>query len=390
MTASPQTEARADWTRLRADFPATACVAYLDMARKALSPRCAAEAAADWFADIASPAAGGRAFSMDAVEETRRAVADTFGAAPERIALVKNTSEVINIVAHGLDWREGDNVVISGAEHENNTFPWRPLARRGVDVRVVPERPDGTVSLDALITAMDARTRVLSVAWVTYGLGQRMDLDLIAEACRTRGVLMLVDAIQALGVLDRRLDSLGADVVGAGGHKAQLSVAGAGLMYVEPTILDQIRPVYMAKFSFETLDRSVVDPKPAPGARRFEYGNPNFLGLAIQRRSAAYIAAIGLAAIEARIRDLTTLLIEEARAEGLGVRTPLDWSRRAGIVSLDLGGQSSAEAMEATLAADGIRVAAKDGHLRAAAHFYNDENDIRRFLDRLHFHLKGH
>ncbi|MCW2308504.1 aminotransferase class V-fold PLP-dependent enzyme [Rhodobium gokarnense] len=388
MNAHSRPAGTPDWEALRGDFPATASVTYLDIARKALSPVVAAEAAASWFADIASSAAGARSFSMDEVEKTRIAVARTFGADPERIALVKNTSEVVNIVAHGLDWREGDNVVISGAEHENNTFPWRPLSARGIETRIVPERPDGTVSEDDLIAAMDARTRVLSVAWVTYGIGQRMDLDLLAEACRERGVLMLVDAIQALGVLDRRLDALGAHVVGAGGHKAQLSVAGAGLMYITPEVLDQVRPVYMSKFSFDTLDRTVADPAPAPGARRFEYGNPNFLGTAIQREAAAYIGAIGLAAIEARIRHLTTLLIEEVQGIGLTVRTPLDWGRRAGIVSIDLGGPSS-DAVEAALAADGVRVASKDGHLRAAAHFYNNEDDVRRFADRLRVHLKG-
>ena len=89
-----------DWESLRAQFPATESTVYLDIARKALLPLCAADAAAEWFADIGTRATGRRAFSMDAVEETRRMVGETFGATPETLALVKNTSEAINIVAH--------------------------------------------------------------------------------------------------------------------------------------------------------------------------------------------------------------------------------------------------------------------------------------------------
>lgn len=376
-----------DWARVRAEFPAAAKVVYLDAGRKVLPPRAAAAAAAEWFADLEGLAPARRAYAMSGVEETRRTVAATFGAAPERIALVRNTSEGVNIVAQGLDWRDGDNLVISAAEHENNTFPWRLLARCGIDVRIVPEAPDGLVSTDSLRAAIDARTRVLAIAWVSYGLGQRADLDALAEICRRNRTLFLVDAIQAVGVLDRRLDALGADVVAAGGHKGQMSVSGAGLMYVAPDALDRIAPTYAAKFSFATLDRSEPDPAFAAGARRFEYGNPNFLGLAVQRASARFIAGLGLDAIEARVRHLTTRLIEEADRAGIRVRTPRPWTQRAGIVSLDLGG-ASADAAEAALAAQGVFVASKDGHLRAAAHIYNSEDDVARFVALLRHHLR--
>lgn len=377
-----------DWVLLRREFPATELTTYLDIARKALLPRCAAQAAADWFADIESRATGRRAFSMNEVEITRAIVGETFGATPQTLALVKNTSEAINIVAQGFDWRAGDNVVISEAEHENNTFPWRPLTRRGVEVRVVPCGADGRVTTDALRAAIDARTRILSLAWVSYGLGERADVDALAQICRDKGVLFVIDGIQAIGVLDRRIDALGADVVASGGHKAQMSVAGAGLMHVAPEALERFRPPFAAKYSFATLDRTETEPAFAPDAHRFEYGNPNFIGLAVQRRSAQFIAAIGLNAIEARIHHLTDLLIELADRQGLKVRTPRPWGERAGIVSFDLEG-ASADGMEAVLEAEDIRVASKDGHLRAAAHFYNNEDDVHRFMDRLQHHLRG-
>ncbi|MGE0715428.1 MAG: aminotransferase class V-fold PLP-dependent enzyme [Alphaproteobacteria bacterium] len=376
-----------DWTAIRARFPAAARFAYLDIARKALLPADAEDAIAQWLADVREEA-GGRAFSMGEIEKARADVARVWGARPDRLAFVKNTSEGINVVAQGLDWREGDNLVISTEEHENNTFPWRPLAARGVELRIARAAPDGTVPVDAYRALIDGRTRVVSVAWVTYGIGARADLAAYAELRRARDFLLVVDAVQGLGILADPIGDLGADVVAAGGHKAQFSLAGAGLLHVSDRALDRLRPPYAAKYSFATLDRRVPAPALAPDAHRFEYGNPNFLGIWVQRRSALLVEAIGRPAIEGRIRALTTRLIEGADAAGLPVATPRAWARRAGIVSIDLGA-ADADRIEAALAADGIRAAAKDGRLRAAPHIWNDEADIDRFVDRLSHHLRA-
>src|SRR5262249_47573259 len=114
---------------------------------------------------------------------------------------------------------------------------------------------------------------------------------------------------------------------------------------------------------------------------RFEYGNPNFLGCFVQRRSADFIRAIGLEHIEARVKDLTTRLIEGAEQRQIRVRTPRPWTERAGLVSFDLG-KSAAPAV-AALKKRRIIVSEKDGFVRAGLHFYNDEADIDRLLDGL-------
>ncbi|MGE0749739.1 MAG: aminotransferase class V-fold PLP-dependent enzyme [Variibacter sp.] len=374
-----------DWNGLRAEFPTLEKFNYLDMARKAILPRVVDRSMESWLADIRET--GGKlAFSMDEIERARGVVARVYGAAPDRLAFIKNTSEGVNIVANGLDWRPGDNVVISEAEHENNTFPWRHLQRQDVELRIAAATENGQIHLDAYRRLVDAKTRVVSVAWVSYGLGQRADLAGFAELCRKGNILLLIDAIQALGVLADRIDALGGDIVVSGGHKAQFSLAGAGLMYVSDRALERIRPTYASKYSFATLDRTVADPQLAPDAHRFEYGNPNFLGIWVQSRSAAFIESVGLTQIEERIRSLTERLIARAQMRGLTVRTPHLWSQRAGIVSIDLKGADSTT-IEKTLAAEGIRVASKDRRIRAAVHFYNNESDVDGFVDRLAHHL---
>lgn len=366
-----------DWAALRREFPTTEKFTYLDIARKAILPKRLEKYVHDWLANIYHEA-GSKAFSMEAIEETRRTLADVFGAPSSQVALIKNTSEGINIIAQGFPWKKGDNVVISEYEHENNTFPWRHLSDRGVQVRWATPDEQGRVTVDRYRPLVDARTRVLASAWVAYGNGFRADLASLAQFCDERDIKLVVDGIQAVGVLAAPVAELGADALVAGGHKAQFSLAGAGFMYATPAMIELLNPPYVAKFSFTSNDRMQASPELAHDAHRFEYGNPNFLGCWVQRRSAEFIRDVGLSNIEARVRVLTSRLIEEAERRQLKVRTPRPWHERAGIVSLDLG-RPAGPAVEA-LREQGIVVSEKDGHLRAAVHFYNNDDDIDRLL----------
>ena len=369
-----------DWAALRKEFPTTENCVYLNIANKAILPRSVEAAMQSWMTDIYENA-GEDAFSMTGIEETRDAVAATFGAPRDCLALIKNTSEGINIVAQGFPWATGDNVVISEFEHENNTFPWRHLAKRGIEIRLAEPGEDGRITVDQYRGLIDDRTRILAVGWVVYGNGYRADLRALSDFCHDKGVKLLVDGIQAVGILSDRIDDLGADVLLAGGHKAQFSLAGAGFMYATPEMITTLTPPYAAKFSFDTQDRTVSDPELATDAHRFEYGNPNFLGTWVQRRSAEYLKGIGLANIESRVQELTTQLIETADTYQIRVRTPRPWEHRAGIVSLDLGRHAGESVRK--LNDQGIVVAEKDSHLRASLHFYNNEDDIGRLFSAL-------
>ncbi len=369
-----------DWEVLRREFPTMDKFVYLDIARKAIMPKRVESDFQSWLADIYDNA-GGKAFSMDGIEETRRAVAETFGAPSDQISLIKNTSEGINIVAQGFPWKDGDNVVISEFEHENNTFPWRYLGERGVEVRWATPDDQGRVTVDRYREVVDERTRVLACAWVAYGNGYRADLPALSEFCHGRNIKLVVDGIQAVGVLATPLVDLGVDVLVTGGHKAQFSVAGAGFMYATQEMIEMLTPPYAAKYSFTSNDRMQPEPELAHDCHRFEYGNPNFVGCWVQKRSADFVRDIGLANIEARVRKLTTKLIEDAEQRQITVRTPRPWDERAGLVSFDIG-QHAGPVVDALKAQD-IIVSEKDGYLRAAMHFYNNEQDLQRFLDAL-------
>ena len=187
--------------------------------------------------------------------------------------------------------------------------------------------------------------------------------------------------MQACGFLGTPILELGADAVVSGGHKALFSLAGAGFMYVKEDFIPEITPVYGAKFSYTSNDRMHPDPTFSEDAHRFEYGNPNFLGCWVQRRSAEWLREIGTDNIEARIRDLTSYLIDKAELKGLKIRTPKPWHDRGAIVSFDLSGNTSS--IVADLRKRSICVSEKDGYLRAGVHFYNNFDDMDRLVESL-------
>src|SRR5262245_11580579 len=366
-----------DWRAVRKQFPTTDKLTFLNSGMKMILPRCVADAMHEWIDDVYDTA-GEIAFAMTEIEKTRTVVAETFGASKDDISLIKNTSEGISIIAQGFPWRDGDNVVISEIEHENNTFPWRYLKSRGVETRFAKPDEQGRVTLDCYRTLVDKRTRIMALAWVAYGNGYRANLPELAAFCRARGVKLVVDGIQGVGVLATPISALGVDALIAGGHKAQLSLTGAGFMYTTPGLRGMITPPYAAKFSFTSNERFQPRLELAADGHRFEYGNPNFLGCYVQRRSAEFVRDIGLDRIEARVKELTTRLIEGAEQRQIRVRTPRPWAERAGLISFELGKPASATV--AALKKKSVIVSQKDGFLRAGVHVYNNEEDIERLL----------
>ncbi|TPW13737.1 MAG: hypothetical protein FD130_1522, partial [Halothiobacillaceae bacterium] len=152
--------------------------------------------------------------------------------APTRddIALLKNTSEALSVVAYGLPWQAGDNIVISDQEFPSNRIVWESLANRGVELRSVALESAATPE-EALLQAIDSRTRLLSISSIQYATGVRLHLERLGDYCHTHQVLFCVDAIQSLGALPLDVQAIHADFVMADGHKWLLGPEGVALFY---------------------------------------------------------------------------------------------------------------------------------------------------------------
>src|SRR5262249_57828085 len=184
--------------RLRAQMPVVKKWAYFDHAAMAPLPAPVADTLRKWIDEAVADGTPIWPEWVARIERMRADAATMIGATPEEIALVRNTTSGISLIAEGLTWKPGDNVVTLADEFPSNMFPWLQLADRGVETRRVPTE-NGLLNLDDLAAACDARTRLVSVSWVGYATGYKHDVDRILEIAHSRGALMFLDAIQGLG-----------------------------------------------------------------------------------------------------------------------------------------------------------------------------------------------
>jgi selenocysteine lyase/cysteine desulfurase len=286
------------------------------------------------------------------------------------IALVKNTSEALSMVAGGIDWRFGDNVVSATEEFPSNRYPWQAQQRFGVEFRQVDlgraESPE-----DALMKACDAHTRVLTISSIQYGTGRRVDLARLGSFCRERNILFCVDAIQSIGAVKLDIQAIQADFVMADAHKWLLGPEGIALFYCRAERRCELQlHEYGWHMAQDHLDYERQDWRPAASARRFECGSPNMLGIHALAASLSLFEELGMDRIERAVLDHTGHLLERlAEYPSIQLLTPRAEHARGGIVSFRMAGRSSAEIHQALLAR-GALGAHRFGAVRLSPHFY--------------------
>src|SRR5579884_2918114 len=318
-----------DWTDLRRECPVTKRWAYFDHAAVSPLTERAQRALIEYADELAANGVVNDPDRVRRIEAVRRQAAQLLNADPLDIAFIKNTSEGIGIVAEGLRWRDGDNVVTAEDEYPANLYPWMNLAERGVELRRVPSR-NGRILLDDLRSAIDGRTRLVSLSFVEYASGFRNDLFAVGQMCREKGVLFFVDAIQGLGVLPLDVQQMPIDFLAADGHKWLLSCEGAGLFWMRRELVEQLHPVgigWNSVIGSRNFNRLEFRLKPHAG--RWESGSPNAAGILALGASLELLLAIGIDALAERILYLTDYLCERCRQAGMRVYS----SRRPGEAS---------------------------------------------------------
>jgi selenocysteine lyase/cysteine desulfurase len=365
-------DARRTWQE---QFPVTRDWVYLDIANKCPLPRAVKEAWERFLTEMHETPASKDQWKARA-EGLRRRIADLVGARPSQIAFTKNTSEGLNIIAASVPFAPADNVVVHAREHPNNLHAWLHLRRRGVEVRVVDSaRHD--ILLDDIAAAIDDATRLVAVSAVSYCTGRRLDLAALSARCRAHDAWLIVDGVQAVGVVPIEVAGLGIDAMACGAQKGLLCTHGLGFLYCRQELTRTLIPAYAARSSLASHDLGARHLDFLGDARRFEHGNLNYGGVHALTAAVELIETIGLAYIEARVRALSGFLIDLLAAKGVSVITPRDWHDRAGIVVFAVDDPARTEA---ELAAKGFVLSAVDGGVRAAPHFYNTEPELEALV----------
>ena len=304
------------------------------------------------------------------------------------IALVKNTSEALSFVAFGLDWRPGDQVIISDEEFPSNRVVWLALAAQGVEVVEVSLKgadPEGN-----LLAAFTPRTRLLAISAVQFASGLRLDLQRLGQGCRQRGVLFCIDAIQQLGALPFDVQAYDCDFAMADGHKWMLGPEGLGVFYCRSDRRAQLK---LHEYGWHMLehagDYSRQDWQPARSARRFECGSPNMLGAFALEASLSLLEEVGMVRVGELLEQRVQRLTEGIRAlPGASLHSPRSPERRAGIVNFSLAGWDNT-ALQQRLREEKIICIQRGAGVRLSPHFYTREQVIEQTLDVLTQVAKG-
>ena len=368
--------------RLRQAMPITKNWAYFDHAAVAPISGPAAEVLRNWLTEASEQGDTKWLEWARQLKTTRDAAAELVGADADEIALVPNTTAGINLVAEGLDWQSGDNVVTLDDEFPANVYPWLFLESRGVETRRVPTT-DGRVDLNQFVEYCDQRTRVVSISWVGYGTGCRRDLAAIAEIAQQNQSLFLVDAIQGLGVFPLDVGKLGIDCLAADGHKWLLGPEGAGIAYVRRNCLPRLKPIgvgWQSVVHAQHFSRIELDLKTT--AARYEGGSHNMAGFLALGASIRLLQSLGIDEIATAILEFTDTACEQLQKLGAKICSPRSAAERSGIVSFELPSHDPTQVRQHCLD-QGVALNCRAGRLRISAHAYNNEQDLAKLQEAL-------
>lgn len=305
--------------------------------------------------------------------------------APSRddIALLKNTSEALSVVAYGLAWQPGDNLVITDQEFPSNRIVWESLQQQGVTVRqanitqvVSPE--------EALFALIDEHTRLIAVSSVQYASGLRLDLARIGQFCLDNHILFCVDAIQSLGALACDVQAIYADFVMADGHKWLLGPEGLAVFYCKA---EQRTQLQLKQYGWHMVEHyRDFDAKMwtvATSARRFECGSSNMLGIHALNASLAVLAEVGMSTVEQNVLDNTDYLLGSLeQSADIEILSPQTRERYAGIVTFRHKQVTSATLFH-HLSNQGILCAQRGGGIRFSPHFYTQRYQLAQAVEQV-------
>lgn len=377
---------RRNWQKFRAEMPITRRWAYFDHA--AVSPLSgpAQQTLESWSREAATEGVVPWTSWTQRVEQVRQLAAGLINAEPREIALVPNTSSGIGLVAESYPWKSGDNVVTVDNEFPSNLYPWMNLESIGVETRRV--KPDGVrIDTERLADACDERTKIVSVSWVGYATGYRVDVKQIAEIAHRHGALLFLDAIQGLGVFPIDVRDVGVDFLAADGHKWLLGPEGAGFFFIRSELLDLLRPTRVGwnsvvqRFNYQEIDLNL-----RPDAARYEAGSANLAGFLALGASLEMLVSFGLSATISPIAEQIFSIGETVsqHLEQLGAQIVSDRREivRSGIIAFTLPNREPAKLKRVCLEHN-VVVSCRGGYLRVSPHAYNNEEDIQRLVDAL-------
>jgi cysteine desulfurase / selenocysteine lyase len=365
----------------RSLFPIAEKYAYLNHASAGVLARPALDAM--YMVLEKSMTEGPRVFQeMESLQHTARSrAARLVNAQPHQIAFLRNTSEAIAVIANGIDWRAGDNVVSAAGEFPANVYPWTRIAEcYEVQIRNARCGHNDLIDLEEMLSLANERTRVLAISWVQFATGQRLNIRRIGNFCRERGILFVVDTVQGLGALQLDVEKDCVDAFAAGAQKFLLGPKGVSLLYLSDDALNRIRPTVIGWTAVKNYsDYLMHDLDFREGAVRFEGGTPNVAGICGLSEAIELFLRAGPSQIEKHVLALNRYLTQELQQRGYRIVSSLLPEGASGILACQHDRYSAQEICD-RLDRQNVITSARNGALRVSPHFYNTQSDVDALL----------
>jgi cysteine desulfurase/selenocysteine lyase len=316
------------------------------------------------------------------LEEGRPVAAGLMNCQPDEVAFVGPTSLGLSLIASGLRFRRGDNIVVYHDDYPSNVYPWMALAAQGVQVRLLNIRTLGNIRVRDVIGQVDENTRLVALASCHFISGYRIDHAAIGKYLRERGILFCVDGIQTLGAFPTTVEHV--DFLAADAHKWLLGPCGAGVLYVRKEVQELVNPPLYGWHNVRSPN-FVAQEKIVwrSGAKKFEAGTQNLLGLVGLVTALRLIQEIGVDAIAKRLLEQRAYLLPALQAKGytvLGADAAPENS--SGITTFFQPGQDPTETHARLQAANIVAHVRTDRtgqkYLRFSPHFYITDAELQR------------
>ncbi len=367
---------------VKEDFPISKEIVYMNTAAISLKPLQVIDSMTEFMRNYEMNGTFNFSDSLEeeVLENARCMIAELIGCTKDDIALTTNTSEGINFIAHAIKFDHGNNVVTTDLEFPTVTYPWLRIAKeKGVEVRFASNR-NGIVSVEDLEKLVDNRTKVIALSHVEYSSGLRYNLREIAELAHRHGAILLVDAVQSLGVVPLNVRREEVDVLASAAYKWLLGPFGAGFVYMKKEFYDNVEPLFVGWRS--SIEHKEYDPRRYTlpnAARKFEYGGMPYTPIYGLTKAIEYIMDLEVENIRNYVMNITQKLMEKLNDLGAQTLTPFNQEQRAGIVAVRFEKMDYDRAVE-ELAKEKIVVSKRMNALRISPHIYNTEDEVEKIV----------
>jgi len=310
-------------------------------------------------------------------EDTKKELGNYINCSPDRIAFLDNTTNGMNVIAGGIEWEKGDNIILNDIEYPANVYPFLNLERKGVEINFVHSH-NGIVSAEDIINAFNSRTKLVSVSQVQFVSGYRIDLKALGKECRNKNIILSVDAIQGLGAVNIDVINDYVDFLSCGIQKWLMGLQGLSFIYVSEELQKRMHPACLGWLSVKDPWNHLeykLDLKNDAGV--FQTGTINTAGLISLNASIKLMKEFGFPEIEKRVLDNSGYLIDRLSSMGINPVADADRKYLSGIVSFKYG---NVQKIFEYLDSRNISCAVRGGALRISPHFYNTRDDIDKFM----------